>query len=96
MPKGRIETGEPESGSAVGFYGDRGINACENCRPAGLSREVCLEWERGRSATVFNMRVFLYAPGGGWLSPEGGARKNAAPFKFWSWRAPWQRPPWFP
>jgi uncharacterized protein len=72
------------SGSAVGFYGDRGDEQLEETAPAGqgFMSEVCEEWEReaGR-ATELGMRV-VQVRTGVVLSAEGGAlKKMLAPFK---------------
>jgi uncharacterized protein (TIGR01777 family) len=72
------------SGSAVGFYGDRGDEQLEETSPAGhgFMSEVCEEWEReaGRAAEL-GIRV-VQVRTGVVLSAQGGAlQKMLAPFK---------------
>jgi uncharacterized protein (TIGR01777 family) len=72
------------SGSAVGFYGDRGDEELDEQSPAGrgFMSELCEEWEReaGRSAE-FGMRV-VQVRTGVVLSADGGAlQKMLRPFK---------------
>ena len=73
------------SGSAVGFYGDRGDETLDENSPAGSGflAEVCLQWEsEAERATGFNMRVVRVRTGVV-LSTEGGAlKKMLPPFKF--------------
>jgi uncharacterized protein len=72
------------SGSAVGFYGDRGDEQLEETSPAGhgFMSEVCEEWEREAArATQLGVRV-VQVRTGVVLSGEGGAlQKMLAPFK---------------
>jgi len=72
------------SGSAVGFYGDRGDEHLEETSPAGrgFMSAVCVEWEREATrATELGMRVVQIRTGVV-LSAEGGAlKKMIAPFK---------------
>ena len=72
------------SGSAVGFYGDRGDEQLEETAPAGhgFMSEVCEEWEREAArATELGVRV-VQVRTGVVLSGEGGAlQKMLAPFK---------------
>jgi uncharacterized protein len=72
------------SGSAVGFYGDRGDEQLEETSPAGhgFMSEVCEEWEREAArATELGVRV-VQVRTGVVLSGEGGAlQKMLAPFK---------------
>ena len=72
------------SGSAVGFYGDRGDEQLEETSPAGrgFMSEVCEEWEiEGARATELGVRV-VQVRTGVVLSGEGGAlQKMLAPFK---------------
>ena len=72
------------SGSAVGFYGDRGDEQLEETSPAGhgFMSEVCEEWEREAArATELGVRV-VQVRTGVVLSREGGAlQKMLAPFK---------------
>jgi uncharacterized protein len=72
------------SGSAVGFYGDRGDEQLEETSPAGhgFMSEVCEEWEREAArATELGVRV-VQVRTGVVLSAEGGAlKKMLAPFK---------------
>jgi uncharacterized protein (TIGR01777 family) len=72
------------SGSAVGFYGDRGDEQLEETSSPGrgFMSDVCQEWEReaGR-ATEFGIRV-VQVRTGVVLSAKGGAfQKMLAPFK---------------
>lgn len=72
------------SGSAVGFYGDRGDEQLEETSPPGrgFMSDVCQEWEReaGR-ATEAGIRV-VQVRTGVVLSAKGGAlQKMLAPFK---------------
>ena len=72
------------SGSAVGFYGDRGDEQLEETSPAGhgFMSEVCEEWEREATrATELGVRV-VQVRTGVVLSAQGGAlQKMLAPFK---------------
>ena len=72
------------SGSAVGFYGDRGDEQLEETSPAGrgFMSEVCEEWEiEAARATELGVRV-VQVRTGVVLSGEGGAlQKMLAPFK---------------
>ena len=72
------------SGSAVGFYGDRGDEQLDETSPAGrgFMSEVCQEWEREAArATEAGIRV-VQVRTGVVLSGEGGAlKKMIAPFK---------------
>ena len=72
------------SGSAVGFYGDRGDEQLDETSPAGrgFMSEVCQEWEREAArATEAGIRV-VQVRTGVVLSGEGGAlKKMLAPFK---------------
>ena len=72
------------SGSAVGFYGDRGEEQLDESSAAGTGfmSEVCQDWEREAwSATEFGIRV-VQVRTGVVLSSEGGAlKKMLAPFK---------------
>jgi uncharacterized protein (TIGR01777 family) len=72
------------SGSAVGFYGDRGEEELDETSPAGrgFMSELCEEWEReaGRAAEL-GMRV-VQVRTGVVLSADGGAlQKMLRPFK---------------
>jgi hypothetical protein len=72
------------SGSAVGFYGDRGDEQLEETSPpgSGFISEVCQEWEAeaGR-ASELGVRV-VQVRTGVVLSREGGAlKKMLGPFK---------------
>lgn len=72
------------SGSAVGFYGDRGDEQLDETSAAGkgFMSELCEEWEReaGR-ASELGIRV-VQVRTGVVLSMEGGAlKKMSAPFK---------------
>jgi uncharacterized protein (TIGR01777 family) len=72
------------SGSAVGFYGDRGDELLDEASAAGkgFMSELCQEWEReaGR-ASELGIRVVKIRTGVV-LSMEGGAlKKMSAPFK---------------
>jgi uncharacterized protein (TIGR01777 family) len=73
------------SGSAVGFYGDRGDEQLDETSPAGrgFMSEVCQEWEREAArATELGVRV-VQVRTGVVLSGEGGAlQKMLAVFKF--------------
>jgi len=72
------------SGSAVGFYGDRGDEQLEETSPAGhgFMSEVCEEWEREAARAIeLGVRV-VQVRTGVVLSGEGGAlQKMLAPFK---------------
>lgn len=72
------------SGSAVGFYGDRGDEQVEETsRPGrGFMSEICQEWEREAArATELGVRV-VQVRTGVVLSTEGGAlQKMLTPFK---------------
>ncbi len=72
------------SGSAVGFYGDRGDEQLEETSPAGrgFMSEVCEEWEREAArATELAVRV-VEVRTGVVLSADGGAlQKMLSPFK---------------
>jgi uncharacterized protein (TIGR01777 family) len=72
------------SGSAVGFYGDRGDEKLDEDSAAGsgFMSEVCQDWEREASrATEFGIRV-VQVRTGVVLSNTGGAlKKMLAPFK---------------
>lgn len=72
------------SGSAVGFYGDRGDEILNESSPpgSGFLSEVCIEWEaEAARAREFGVRVAL-ARTGVVLSPSGGAlEKMLTPFK---------------
>jgi uncharacterized protein (TIGR01777 family) len=72
------------SGSAVGFYGDRGDEQLDERSTAGrgFMSEICEEWEReAERATEFGIRV-VQVRTGVVLSREGGAlKKMLAPFK---------------
>ena len=72
------------SGSAVGFYGDRGDEQLDERSTAGrgFMSEICQEWEgEAERATEFGIRVVLIRTGVV-LSGEGGAlKKMVAPFK---------------
>jgi len=72
------------SGSAVGFYGDRGDEQLEETSPAGhgFMSEVCEEWERAAArATELGVRV-VQVRTGVVLSGAGGAlQKMLAVFK---------------
>ncbi|MEK6321785.1 MAG: TIGR01777 family oxidoreductase [Acidobacteriota bacterium] len=72
------------SGSAVGFYGDRGDEQLEETSPAGRGflSEVCQEWEREAArAAELGVRV-VQVRTGVVFSTEGGAlQKMLTPFK---------------
>jgi uncharacterized protein (TIGR01777 family) len=72
------------SGSAVGFYGDRGDELLDEDSAAGsgFMSDVCQDWEREASrATEFAIRV-VQVRTGVVLSATGGAlKKMIAPFK---------------
>jgi uncharacterized protein (TIGR01777 family) len=72
------------SGSAVGFYGDRGAEQLDesSARGRGFMSEICEEWEReSLRATEAGIRV-VQVRTGVVLSAEGGAlKKMIAPFK---------------
>ena len=72
------------SGSAVGFYGDRGDEQLDESSPAGrgFMSELCEEWEReAERAGDLGIRV-VEVRTGVVLSMEGGAlKKMVAPFK---------------
>ncbi len=72
------------SGSAVGFYGDRGAEQLEETSPAGrgFMSEICVEWEREAArAAEAGIRV-VQVRTGVVLSSRGGAlQKMLAPFK---------------
>jgi len=72
------------SGSAVGFYGDRGDELLEERAPIsrGFLSEVCRDWENeAAAATEFGVRV-VQVRTGVVLSAQGGAlKKMLAPFK---------------
>lgn len=72
------------SGSAVGFYGNRGDEPLEETSAAGkgFMSEVCQEWEgEAASAGELGIRV-VQVRTGVVLSTEGGAlKKMSAPFK---------------
>lgn len=72
------------SGSAVGFYGDRGDQELEESAPAGrgFMSDVCREWEQeAERATEARARVVCIRTGVV-LSAEGGAlKKMVTPFK---------------
>jgi uncharacterized protein len=72
------------SGSAVGFYGDRGNEELDETSAAGsgFMSEVCQDWEREASrATELGIRV-VQVRTGVVFSAEGGAlKKMLAPFK---------------
>jgi hypothetical protein len=69
------------SGSAVGFYGDRGDETLDERSPAGSGflPELCSEWEsEAERAEGLNVRVVRIRTGVV-LSPEGGALKKMLP-----------------
>ena len=72
------------SGSAVGFYGDRGDEQVDESFPPGrgFMSEICQEWEsEAARATEFGVRVVQIRTGVV-LSKEGGAlQKMLTPFK---------------
>jgi uncharacterized protein (TIGR01777 family) len=72
------------SGSAVGFYGDRGDEVLEETAPpgSGFMSDVCVEWEaEAARAKEIGMRV-VQVRTGVVLSREGGAlKKMLTPFK---------------
>lgn len=72
------------SGSAVGFYGDRGDEVLEETAPpgGGFMSDVCVEWEaEAARAKEIGMRV-VQVRTGVVLSREGGAlKKMLTPFK---------------
>jgi uncharacterized protein (TIGR01777 family) len=72
------------SGSAIGFYGDRGDEQVDETSPPGrgFMSEICQEWEREAAlATEFGVRV-VQVRTGVVLSTEGGAlQKMLTPFK---------------
>ena len=72
------------SGSAVGFYGDRGSEELDERSTAGrgFMSDICVEWERqAERATELGIRVVQIRTGVV-LSMEGGAlKKMLAPFK---------------
>lgn len=72
------------SGSAVGYYGDRGEEKLteEDSAGSGFLAEVCVEWEReARRAERLGMRTVLLRTGMV-LSADGGAlQKMLPPFK---------------
>ena len=72
------------SGSAVGFYGDRGDEELDETAPPGrgFMSEVCQEWEREAArANESGIRV-VQVRTGVVLSAEGGAlKKMLAPFR---------------
>ena len=72
------------SGSAIGFYGDRGDEQVEETSPPGrgFMSEICQEWEREAArATELGVRV-VQVRTGVVLSTEGGAlQKMLTPFK---------------
>jgi uncharacterized protein (TIGR01777 family) len=73
------------SGSAIGFYGDRGDDRMTEASPAGdtFLAEVCREWEaESRRAEDMGIRTILPRTGIV-LSKEGGALASMlTPFKF--------------
>lgn len=82
------------SGSAVGYYGNRGDTVLDENAGAGsgFSAELCQAWEAAaREAEKHNVRVCLLrtAPV---LSNDGGLRQDAAPIQAGSGRAPWRWP----
>jgi len=72
------------SGSAVGFYGDRGDEQLEETSPPGhgFMSEVCQEWEREAARAIeLGVRV-VHVRTGVVLSDQGGAlQKMLIPFK---------------
>jgi uncharacterized protein (TIGR01777 family) len=69
------------SGSAIGFYGDRGDEIVDEQSPAGAGflAEVCRQWEAATApASEAGIRV-VHARTGIVLSPEGGALKKQLP-----------------
>jgi uncharacterized protein (TIGR01777 family) len=69
------------SGSAIGFYGDRGDEAVDEYSPAGKGflTEVCLEWEtEAERAIGLPMRVVRIRTGVV-LGTDGGALKKMLP-----------------
>jgi hypothetical protein len=90
------------SASAIGYYGDRGDNVCDETTSngSGFLADVCVAWEGATEPAVraeirvVNLRIGIV------LSPKGGAlQKMLLPFKlgaggvvgsgrqFWSWIA---------
>lgn len=88
------------SASAIGYYGDRGTEACTESSPPGKGflPDVCVAWEaategaRRADIRVVNLRIGIV------LSPQGGAlSKMLLPFRlgvggrvgsgrqYWSW-----------
>jgi len=69
------------SGSAVGFYGDRGEHPLDESRPAGegFLAHLCRDWEAAaRRAEAFGVRVVLLRTGVV-LGLDGGALPNMVP-----------------
>lgn len=73
------------SGSAIGFYGDRGIEVCTEAtnNGEGFLSNVCQEWERAAAtASKRGIRTILLRTGVV-FTPKGGAlAKMVPPFKF--------------
>lgn len=74
------------SGSAIGYYGDRGDNDLTEADPPGTDflARVCLEWERAALAIADVTRVVLLRTGLV-LAHDGGALpRMALPFHFFA------------
>jgi len=72
------------SGSAVGFYGDRGDEELDEHSPAGrgFMSELCQEWEaRAARATDLGIRVVQVRTGVVLSTESGALKKMLAPFK---------------
>ncbi len=88
------------SGSAIGFYGDRGDDVLTETEPAGddFLADVCVQWEAAAQPAVDAGIRTAYLRTGIVQSPDGGAlAKTLTPFKlgiggrigsgdqWWSW-----------
>lgn len=86
------------SGSAVGFYGDRGDEELAEHSPPGKGflAELCQEWEkRAGQARPHGVRVVLLRTGVV-LGPGGALTKMALPFKLYAGGPVGSGKQWFP
>jgi uncharacterized protein (TIGR01777 family) len=73
------------SGSAIGYYGPRGVEKLEETAPAGATflAELCVNWESAALSAASDRTRVAVVRTGIVLTPKGGALKKQLPlFKF--------------
>ena len=81
-----VKPGTLISGSAIGIYGDRGVEPLTEESPAGSDflADVCRAWEAETAATAPSTRVVLLRTGVVLAKDAGALPQMALPFRFFA------------